>query len=310
MKKMVISLGGNALGNSPEEQLKLIKNIALTIGKLTAKGYQIILIHGNGPQVGMINNAFQYGIKNDKNIPNMPLCECVSMTQGYSGYHIQQSIKNQLNNLGLKNDVVTIVTQTLVDKNDSAFKNPTKPVGPFYTEEESQNLLKKGISVIEDSGRGYREVVASPTPIDIIEKNVINKLLESETIVICGGGGGVPVISEGNQLKGMNAVIDKDSTSALLAKLINADYFITLTAVNRVCINFGKPNQIELEELTVSDAKKYIMENQFPAGSMLPKINASLDFIQNQKNKVSIIADLNDIEDAIKGIKGTKILYK
>lgn len=310
MNKMVIALGGNALGNSPEEQLKLIKNIALTIGKLTAKGYQIILIHGNGPQVGMIYNAFQYGIKNDKNIPSMPLCECVSMTQGYSGYHIQQSIKSQLNNLGLKNDVVSIITQTLVNKNDSAFKNPTKPVGPFYTKEESQKLLKKGISIIEDSGRGYREVVASPTPIDIIEKSVINKLLESKTIVICSGGGGIPVIYEDHELKGMNAVIDKDSTSALLAKLINADYFITLTAINRVCINFGKPNQIELEELTVSDAKKYIMENQFPAGSMLPKINASLDFVQNQKNKVAIIADLNDIEDALKGIKGTKILYK
>lgn len=310
MKKIVIALGGNALGESPKEQIELMQNVALTISELTEKGYQVILVHGNGPQVGMISNAFQHGLKNDKNIPDMPLCECVSMTQGYSGYHIQQSIQNHLKKLGLKNDVVSLVTQVVVDKNDPAFQNPTKPVGPFYTEEESKELIKKGLTVIEDSGRGYREVVASPLPIDIVEKNVIKTLIASDTIIICGGGGGIPVIDENGSLKGVNAVIDKDNTSALLSKIIDADYFVILTAVNRVCVNFGKPDQIELEHLTIKDAEKYIGEGQFPPGSMLPKIKASIDFVQNNKDKVAIIADLKDIEDAIKGVKGTKIIYE
>lgn len=308
MKKIVIALGGNALGESPEEQKKLLKNVSTTIGDLTLKGYQVILVHGNGPQVGMISNAFQYGVKNDKNIPPMPLCECVSMTQGYSGYHIQQSIQNEIKKLGLKNDVVTLVTQVLVDKKDSAFKNPTKPVGPFYTKEESDQLVKNGATVIEDSGRGYREVVASPFPIDIIEKNTINKLLESGSIVICGGGGGIPVSLEQDSLVGVNAVIDKDNTSALISKLVDADYFVILTAVNRVCVNFGKPDQIELERITIAEAKEYISQGQFPPGSMLPKINAAIDFVKGDKNKTALIADLKDIEDAIAGKKGTKIV--
>ncbi|MGL4367191.1 MAG: carbamate kinase [Brevinemataceae bacterium] len=309
MKKIVLALGGNALGESPEEQKTLVKEASKAIGQLVAQNYTVIIVHGNGPQVGMINNAFSIGHKIDTKIAKMPLNECVAMTQSYSGYHLQQALKNELRKLNQTNEVITIITETLVDANDPAFQNPTKPVGPFYTLEESKAMEAQGITMVEDSGRGYREVVASPKPIDIVEKLTISKLLENKTIVICAGGGGIPVIEKNGQLEGINAVIDKDSTAALIAKQVQADYFVLLTAVDKVAINFGKSNQQNLEQITIPEAIQYISEGQFPEGSMLPKINSAIDFVKNSKN-IALIASLEKISEALNGCSGTRIVEK
>ncbi|MFU8787286.1 MAG: carbamate kinase, partial [Candidatus Izemoplasmataceae bacterium] len=235
--------------------------------------------------------------------------ECGAMSQGYIGYHLQNAIYNALKRRGLNHGVATIVTQTVVDPNDPAFKNPTKPIGRFYTKEESEALVKRhGLPMVEDSGRGYRFVVPSPKPMDIIEKDVIKHLIDHNHIVIASGGGGIPVIL-GETLNGVSAVIDKDFSSAKLAELIKADVFIILTAVKRVSINFRKPNEIEFSKLSVADAKRYIKEDQFGKGSMEPKILAALAFVEGNKNGQAIIASLEDAALALKGQAGT-IIYQ
>lgn len=307
--KIVIALGGNALGNSPEEQIELVKKTAKPLVDLIEAGHQLVIAHGNGPQVGMINNAFAAANKYI-NTPTMPFPECGAMSQGYIGYHLQNALKTELNNRQLNKEIATIITQVVVDENDPGFTNPTKPIGPFYTKEEALILEKeKGYTMVEDAGRGYRRVVASPKPIDVVEKNIVKTLVEQGIIVITVGGGGIPVVKKDMGYIGVPAVIDKDFASAKLADLLEADYLFILTAVERVMINFNKPNQKALELITFNEAMQYINEGHFAPGSMLPKVEAALEFVKNYKNRTSIIAALEKAKDAIIGKSGTKIIF-
>lgn len=307
MSKIVIALGGNALGKTPFEQLELLANVSKIIVKLVSDGNEVVLTHGNGPQVGQIVLAMDYAANGDAKTPDMPFAECGSMSQGYIGYQMQQSIQNELKRVGLQKDCVSLITQVLVDENDSAFSNPTKPIGMFYTKEQALEIEKeKGYQFVEDSGRGFRRVVPSPIPKAIIEKNVISELLLKGNIVIAVGGGGIPVINTKNGLKGIAAVIDKDRSAALLAKEIDADILLILTAVDKVCLNYNTDHVRELDSLTIDEAYKYIEENQFAKGSMLPKIEACIEFVKDN-NKMAIISSLEKASDAINNKNGTVI---
>lgn len=308
MSRIVIALGGNALGKTPDEQLNLLSNVAKIIVELIKDGNEIVLTHGNGPQVGQIALAMEYASSGEAGTPSMPFPECGSMSQGYIGYHMQQSLLNELNRQGIKKECVSLVTQVLVDSNDSAFQNPTKPIGMFYSKEKAMEIDKEKHYVFtEDAGRGYRRVVPSPIPKSIIEKNSIIKLLDNGSIVIAVGGGGIPVVKTDDGLKGVDAVIDKDRSGALLAKEINADTFLILTAVEKVCLNYNTDNEVMLDSLTIEEAEDYIKEGHFAKGSMLPKIEACLDFIDNSNDRVAIISSLDKAKDAIKGKTGTII---
>ena len=309
-KRIVIALGGNALGNNPEEQLELVKNTAKAIVDLIKEGHEIMIGHGNGPQVGMINLAMEYASQEGANTPTMPFPECGAMSQGYIGYHLQQAIGNELKREGINKCCVTVVTQVVVDEHDPAFKNPTKPIGSFYTKEDAEKIEKeKGYTFVEDSGRGYRRVVASPKPVEIVESNVIEKIVATGNIVITVGGGGIPVIKSNNgELKGVPAVIDKDSSSAKLAQDLAADMLIILTAVEKDAINFNKPNQKDLSSMTLEECEKYISEGHFAKGSMLPKVEACKKFVEESpKNAVAIITSLEKAAEAIRGETGTTI---
>ena len=308
MSRIVIALGGNALGKTPDEQLNLLSNVAKIIVELIKDGNEIVLTHGNGPQVGQIALAMEYASSGEAGTPSMPFPECGSMSQGYIGYHMQQSILNELNRQGIKKECVSLVTQVLVDSNDSAFQNPTKPIGMFYSKDKAMEIEKEKHYVFtEDAGRGYRRVVPSPIPKSIIEKNSIIKLLDNGSIVIAVGGGGIPVVKTDDGLKGVEAVIDKDRSGALLAKEINANTFLILTAVEKVCLNYNTDNEVMLDSLTVEEAEEYIKEGHFAKGSMLPKIEACLDFIDNSDDRVAIISSLSKAKDAINGKTGTII---
>lgn len=307
-KKLVIALGGNALGNNPEEQLTLVKNTAKTIVDLVEEGYDVIVGHGNGPQVGMINLAMDFASSNGAKTPSMPFPECGAMSQGYIGYHLQQAIKNELVDRGIKKEVASVVTQVVVDKDDEAFNNPTKPVGMFYTKEQADVLAKeKGFTFVEDAGRGYRRVVPSPQPKEIVELATVKELVEKGTIVITVGGGGIPVIKEDGKYYGVPSVIDKDKSSSKLAKDLDAEMLVILTAVDRVCINYNKPNQKELVDMSIEEAKQYIEEGHFAPGSMLPKVEACLDFVQSTENGKALITSLEKAKDALSGVTGTII---
>ena len=307
MSKIVIALGGNALGKTPFEQLELLTNVSKIIVKLVSDGNEVVLTHGNGPQVGQIVLAMDYAANGDAKTPDMPFAECGSMSHGYIGYQMQQSIQNELKRVGLQKDCVSLITQVLVDENDNAFSNPTKPIGMFYTKEQALEIEKeKGYQFVEDSGRGFRRVVPSPIPKAIIEKNVISELLLKGNIVIAVGGGGIPVINTKNGLKGIAAVIDKDRSAALLAKEIDADILLILTAVDKVCLNYNTDHVRELDSLTIDEAYKYIEENQFAKGSMLPKIEACIEFVKDN-NKMAIISSLEKASDAINNKNGTVI---
>ena len=309
-KRIVIALGGNALGNNPEEQLELVKNTANAIVDLIKEGHEIMIGHGNGPQVGMINLAMEYASQEGANTPTMPFPECGAMSQGYIGYHLQQAIGNELKREGIDKCCVTVVTQVVVDEHDPAFKNPTKPIGSFYTKEDAEKIEKeKGYTFVEDAGRGYRRVVASPKPVEIVESNVIEKIVATGNVVITVGGGGIPVIKNNNgELKGVPAVIDKDSSSAKLAQDLAADMLIILTAVEKVSINFNKPNQKDLSSMTLEECDKYISEGHFAKGSMLPKVEACKKFVEeSSKNAVAIITSLEKAAEAIRGETGTTI---
>ncbi len=309
MKKVVLALGGNALGNSPEEQIKAVRKTAVSIVDLVEDGNEVIVCHGNGPQVGMINLAMETAHNSNPQISNMPFAECVAMSQGYIGYHLQKAIKNELSKRNMKNAVSTIITQVKVDKNDEAFANPTKPVGLFYSKEESEKLAaESGYTFKEDANRGYRRVVPSPKPIDIIEKEEINTLIKEDFIVIAGGGGGIPVVENDGQLEGIGAVIDKDFTSEKLAEISDADLLIILTAVEKVCINYGTENEEGLDELNLSRAQKLIEEKQFAEGSMLPKVKACLSFVQSGEGKTALITSLEKAKEGINGLTGTRFV--
>ncbi len=309
MKKIVVALGGNALGKTPGEQLKLVKDTAKPIVDLVEAGNEVILAHGNGPQVGMINLAMLTSSESEANTPDMPFPECGAMSQGYIGFHLQNAIREELVNRGVKRPVSTIITQVIVDKNDPAFEHPTKPIGNFYDFVHAEALMdEKGWHMVEDAGRGYRRVVASPKPIDVVEKDTILKLIESDQIVITVGGGGIPVVQEGNALVGVPAVIDKDFASSKLAEIIEADYLIILTAVEQVAINFGKENEEWLEKLNPEMAQKYIQEGHFAPGSMLPKVEAALQFAMSGNNRKALITSLEKAKEGIEGKTGTLIV--
>lgn len=308
--KIVVALGGNALGNTPLEQIEIVKTTAKSLVELIKQGHQLVISHGNGPQVGVINLGFETANIANSNIPSMPFPECGAMSQGYIGYHLQNAIKNELEAQGINKNVATIVTQVEVDPNDDAFKKPTKPIGKFYTFEEAETLKKeKGWTIVSDANRGYRRVVASPKPIDIVEKNIISSLLKDDSnILIACGGGGIPVIKENGIYKGVPAVIDKDFASSKLASLVNADALIILTAVDRVSINYGKPNQKDLDVISLKDVEQYIQEGHFAPGSMLPKIVAAKQFVEDKDSHTSIIGSLEKINDVLNGLSGTKIV--
>lgn len=307
MSTIVIALGGNALGNNPTEQKELVKIAAKKIAELVKPGNKIIVGHGNGPQVGMIVNTFAATI--NKNNFSLPFPEAGGMSQGYIGYHLLTGIKNELI-LSKKSSVnpVYFLTQTIVDKNDPSFNNPTKPVGPFYPTLQEAQDANPNSTIKEDSGRGFRKVVASPLPLGFLGFEAMEKAVNENNVVIVGGGGGIPTIIENDgTLVGVDGVIDKDFTLSKFASMVKADKFIILTAVDRVCINFGQPNQKELETITVSEAKKLIQEKQFGEGSMLPKVQAAIDFVSKNNNGQAIIANLNKLKEAIDGTSGTVI---
>lgn len=307
MSKVVVALGGNALGKSPAEQLELVKNTASSLIGLISAGNEVVISHGNGPQVGQINLGMSYAAEHGQSAA-FPFPECGAMSQGYIGYHLQQSLQNELHKRGMTKDVATIVTQIVVDPADSAFQNPTKPIGAFYTKEEADSIAEdKGYIFKEDAGRGWRQVVPSPTPKRIVELNSIKTLIEANELVIAGGGGGVPVVETEEGLKGVPAVIDKDRSSALLADNVGADKLIILTAVDYVAINFNKPDQKNLEDISVEEAKKYIDEGQFAAGSMLPKVQACMSFVEGHPERETIITSLSGLDAALAGQLGTVI---
>ncbi len=310
MARIVIALGGNALGDTPVEQMRRINEAAPSLIGLIKQGHEIIVSHGNGPQVGMIKLGLDTAADINEKVARFPLPECTALSQGYIGFHLQNGILRELRREGMPWHAATVITQIEVDRRDPAFENPTKPIGAFYSEEEAKTmmLLEPEAVFREDSGRGWRRCVASPKPVDIVEKDSILNLLDHEFIVIACGGGGIPVVRNADgDFEGVPAVIDKDFASALLAKLVNADYLFILTAVDRVCLNFGKPDQEELHEISVERARKLAKEGHFAAGSMLPKVEAAIDFAVSAPGRRAVIASLEKAPLAMTGESGTII---
>lgn len=306
MSNTVIALGGNALGKTWQEQKQLTRKTAKAIVDLLEVTSHLVVSHGNGPQVGLIKLAFEESGK------DMPLAECGSMSQGYIGYHLQNALYNELAQRQKKVTVASLVTQVQVDPMDSAFQNPSKPIGSFYSQEEAQAIMAQQPEKIfkEDAGRGWRQVVASPQPIDIVEKRMIIDLVEQGHLVIAAGGGGIPVVLKDGRLDSVEAVIDKDFASGLLADLIGADRFIVLTAVDQVAINFGQPNESWLDRATVADMEAYIDQGMFAPGSMLPKVQAALKFVKGGEGREALITSLDRAADALAGKTGTRIVAK
>ncbi len=308
-KRIVIALGGNALGNTLPEQMTAVKITAKAIVDLIEEGCEVVVAHGNGPQVGMINNAMSALSREDPSQPNTPLSVCVAMSQAYIGYDLQNALREELLNRNIKDiPVTTMITQIRVDAEDPAFNAPSKPIGHFMTEEQAKIAEEKyGYIMKEDAGRGYRRVVASPKPAEIIEIGAIRSLVDSGQLVIACGGGGIPVTLIGNHLKGASAVIDKDFASELLAEELNADFLIILTAVEKVAINFGKPEEKWLDDITTDDARKYMDEGHFAPGSMLPKVQAAVKFADSKDGRNALITLLEKAKEGILGKTGTRI---
>ena len=307
-KRIVIALGGNALGNNLPEQMEAVKHTARAIVDLIEQGNEVVVAHGNGPQVGMIQEAMTQLTRSnpEKYIP-CPLSVCVAMSQGYIGYDLQNALREEMLDRGIDVGAATVLTQVEVDPEDPAFANPTKPIGAFMTREEADRMIaERGYDVVEDAGRGYRRVVASPRPVGIVELDTIRSLVETNHVVVACGGGGIPVFkTEGNHLKGAAAVIDKDFAAARLAEQLDADFLVILTAVEKVAVNFGKPDQQWLDELTPADVERYVAEGQFAPGSMLPKVQAALAFAQSGPGRSSLITLLERAADGIAGKTGT-----
>ena len=307
-KRIVIALGGNALGKNLPEQMEAVQHTARAIVDLIEQGNEVIVVHGNGPQVGMIANAMTELTRSDpqKYIP-CPLSVCGAMSQGYIGYDLQNALREEMERRGITRGVATVLTQVEVDPEDPAFKNPTKPIGSFMTEDEAEQLKRdRGYDFVEDSGRGYRRVVASPKPRRIVELDTISSLVAADHVVIACGGGGIPVLPTGNHhLKGAAAVIDKDFAAELLAESLDADYLVILTAVEKVAVNFGKPDQQWLDELTPKTAGRYVDEGQFAPGSMLPKVQAAVKFAGSKPGRSALITLLDCAADGIAGKTGT-----
>lgn len=314
MAKIVVALGGNALqvGNnvSAKEQLQACKHTAHSIVELIKQKHQVAIVHGNGPQVGEIVADVELAHKTDNKHPIFPFDVCNAFTQGYIGYHLQNAIGEELAKNNIQKEVITIVTQLEVSKSDPAFTNPSKPIGSFYNKEEAEKLIAtEGYVMKEDAGRGWRRVVASPKPLDIVEKDAIKDLYAQGFITISCGGGGIPVEREGLVLKGVEAVIDKDFAAAKLAEALKADMLVILTAVEKVCINFNKPNQETLATMNLAQAKQHIANNQFAPGSMLPKIQAAMSFVEHNPSGKVLITSLENAADGLNGLTGTIISY-
>ncbi|MCI8537660.1 MAG: carbamate kinase [Oscillospiraceae bacterium] len=309
-KRIVIALGGNALGSNLPEQMIAVKETAKAIAGLIEDGHQVILSHGNGPQVGMIQKAMAELTRSDpeKYIP-CPLPVCVAMSQGYIGYDLQNALREELLNRGIEKGVATVLTQVEVDPKDPAFQNPTKPIGAFMSKEEADKMVsERGYQVIEDAGRGYRRVVASPKPQSIVEIKSIRDMVDAGLVVVACGGGGIPVCTtEGHHLKGAAAVIDKDFASCVLAQQLEADTLIILTAVEKVAVNFGKPNQKWLDHLTPEEAEGYMGEGHFAPGSMLPKVQAAVEFARSGEGRSALITLLEKARDGMAGRTGTVV---
>ncbi|WBW50576.1 carbamate kinase [Peptoniphilus equinus] len=307
-RKIVIALGGNALGNTPEEQKAAVKHTAKSLLNLVEQGNKIIVSHGNGPQVGMINLAMETGHKYDSKVPEMPFPECGAMSQGYIGYHLQNALRNAFDAAGNTTPIVTLVSQVVVDRDDPAFSQPTKPIGSFYSEDEAKDIERKtGYTFVEDAGRGYRRVIASPKPVDIVEKEAITLLYDAGNVVIAGGGGGIPVVRDEDGYVGVPAVIDKDFTTEKLAELVDADVLLILTAVEKVAINFGKDNQQDIGVMSIEECKTHIADGQFAPGSMLPKVEAAMKFVESKPGRKALITSLEKADEAIQGLTGTWI---
>lgn len=311
MKKLVIALGGNALQEAgkpatAQAQLEVVEKTSEYIADIVERGYEVIVAHGNGPQVGRI--VIQNEVAS-ASTPAMPFDVCGAMSQGMIGYHIQQGLSKVLRHRGINKNVVTVVTQVVVDKDDPKFKAPSKPIGPFYTEEEAKAIAaEKGYTMKEDAGRGWRRVVASPLPVEIVELDAVKTLNDAGFVVVTVGGGGIPVVrNEAGDLEGVAAVIDKDLASEKLARDMDADALVILTAVEKVSINFKKPDQKDLDRMSAAEAKQYIKEGHFAPGSMLPKIEAALNFVESKPGRIAIITSLDKAVDAIEDRAGTTI---
>lgn len=309
-ERIVIALGGNALQADPNQgsaanQLQVAKQSAKPLVELIAQGHEVVIAHGNGPQVGQIIAAYE-------NIGKevMPFPECGAMSQGYIGYHLQQAIRMEMLKNNIEKGIASIVTQVVVDKDDRSFENPTKPIGAFYSAEDSKVLREqKGYAMVEDSGRGWRRVVPSPEPMDIVEAPVIKSLVDAGHVVITVGGGGIPVIDKGEgELEGIPAVIDKDFASEKLAELLDADYLVILTGVEKVAIHFNTPQQKNLDRINIHETEQYIRAGHFAPGSMLPKIQAALKFVKSKPGRRVLITSLNKIKEGIEGKTGTLII--
>ncbi|MBQ7689728.1 MAG: carbamate kinase [Muribaculaceae bacterium] len=309
-KRLVIALGGNALGNTPTQQLELVRATASTIVDLVEEGCDVVIGHGNGPQVGMVNLAFEFAANGGGGTPAMPFPECGAMTQGYIGYHLQQAVERELGRRGINKPCAAIVTQVVVDRNDPAFKHPTKPVGMFYTKADAESIAAStGYTFVEDSGRGYRRVVPSPVPAKIVELPIVERLVSMHSVVITVGGGGIPVEELGpGDYRGVAAVIDKDRASAKLALDLKADMLVILTAVEKVAINFNQPNQQDIDKMTVAQARAYIEQGQFAPGSMLPKIESCIDFVEGTRGGTALITSLEKAREALQGRTGTLLV--
>lgn len=306
--KIVVAIGGNALGNNPQEQKEIVKNTAKNLVDFVQEGFDLIIVHGNGPQVGMINNGFDLAHKADEHSPVVDFPECGAMSQGYIGYDLQNAIGNELIKRKMSQKVASIITQTVVDQNDPAFKNPTKPIGSFLSKAEAEKMVETNHwDIKEDAGRGWRRVIASPRPVDIVEKEIIKTMIAAGFITISTGGGGIPVVNDNNTLKGVAAVIDKDFAAAKVAELVDADKLIILTAVEQVAINYNKPDQQTFANLTLDQLDGYIKDGQFAPGSMLPKVEAAMSFVKNTQGRPAIIGSLDKAGAVIKGESGTLI---
>lgn len=310
MARIVVALGGNALGSTPAEQREKVAEAAKTLAGLIEQGNEIIIAHGNGPQVGMINLALSHAAADGVIKAEMPFPECGAMSQGYIGYHLQNAVLRELRRRGVEKGVVTLVTQVEVGADDPAFKNPTKPIGAFCTEAEARAAMAadSALTFREDAGRGWRRVVASPIPVGIVEKDSILSLVDAGFVVVACGGGGIPVVRRGEgDYEGVSAVIDKDFASECLAELVDADYLYILTAVERVCINFGKPDMRQLREMTCEQANAYAAEGHFAPGSMLPKVKAAVKFAESRSGRRAVICALEKATLAMSGESGTVI---
>jgi len=306
-KTIVVALGGNALGDGLAEQMVAVKATARSIVDLIEQGHRVVVTHGNGPQVGMIDLAFESAAMTQAHTPHLPMSVCVALSQGYVGYDLQNALREELLDRGLHVPVATLITQVIVDEHDPAFGEPTKPIGSHFPRAEAEAMMRNGYVMKEEPGRGFRRVVASPRPLDVVEKESVRALVNAGQLVITVGGGGIPVIRQGHHLKGASAVIDKDLASAKLAELIDADLLIILTTVEKVALHFGTPQQRGLDRLSVDEARRYIAQGHFAKGSMLPKVEAAVEFAASRPGRSTLITLLSKAREGIEGRTGTRI---